>query len=267
MIYAVGDIHGQTVRLEAALERIERDGTGAPVVFLGDLVDRGPDARGVIERLIQGQAEGRPWIVIKGNHDRMFERFVRAGQAADDAIRSNRLWLDDRLGGPATLRSYGVTGPWEDALGRPLGDLRVPEVDGPAREAMERLSEAAREAVPEAHLEWLEGLPLVHERAPDGRAAFPLLFVHAGIRPGVPLADQSEEDLIWIRDPFLMEVAPHPWLVVHGHTPVDAATHYGNRVNLDTGAGYAGPVTAAAFDEGEVLVLGPRGRERLMPRR
>ena len=258
MIYAVGDVHGRLARLEEALARIEGDGTDAPVVFLGDLVDRGPDARGVIERLMAGQAEGRPWIVLLGNHDRMFSRFARTGQAADDNMKSNRLWLDDRLGGRATLRSYGVTGPWEDERGRPLGDIRVPEVDGPAHEAMTRLHEAARAAVPEAHLGWIDALPLTHE-------AEGCLFVHAGIRPGVPLEDQSEEDLIWIRDPFLDHDGPHPALIVHGHTPVDAATHCGNRVNIDTGAGYGGPVTAVAIEDGAVWVLGEEGRERLEP--
>ena len=205
-----------------------------------------------------GQAEGRPWIVLLGNHDRMFSRFVRTGQAADDNIKSNRLWLDDRLGGRATLRSYGVEGPWEDARGRPLGDIRAPDVDAPAREAMARLHEAARAAVPEAHLDWIDALPLTHE-------AEGCLFVHAGIRPGVPLAQQAEDDLIWIRDPFLLETAPHPWLVVHGHTPVEAPEHHGNRVNIDTGAGYGGPVTAMAIEDGTVWVLGETGRERLEP--
>jgi len=240
--YAIGDIHGQLDKLKAAHDRIAADrartGDGdAPVIHLGDLVDRGPDSRGVIEHLMAGIADGAPWLVLKGNHDRMFADFVRDGRE-DRRLFTGLSYLHERIGGWATLASYGVPG---GLLGRLRG-----------------LHKAARAAVPEAHLAFLEALPLFH-RMGD------VLFVHAGIRPGVPLADQEEDDLIWIRDPFLDDDSDHGMLVVHGHTPVARATHFGNRVALDTGAGFGGPVTAAVFEARAAFALEEDGRRALVP--
>ncbi|MGR3434981.1 MAG: metallophosphoesterase [Shimia sp.] len=252
-IYAIGDIHGQAAALDGALALIEADGgPGARIVFLGDYVDRGPDSRGVVERLRAGVEAGRNWVVLKGNHDHMFARYVRTGQAVDPMILSRKSWLHDRLGGNATLASYldlhGVVGATEglDALVADQtrsGDHR-------------RLWEAAREAVPEAHTAFLEGLPLWHREGG-------MVFVHAGLRPGVALERQVPEDLMWIRDGWLDVLAPHPWLVVHGHTALDAPRHHGNRVNLDGGAGYGRPVVPAVFESGRVFVLGDAGRTAL----
>lgn len=233
-IYAVGDIHGYRVALEEALARIDDDpgAPDAPVVFLGDLVDRGPDSRGVIDLLIRGLAEGRPWIVLKGNHDRLFERFLDHGAEHDPRILSGRGWLTPQLGGPATLASYGIK-----------ADDRPP---------LEVLAEA-REAVPASHLQFLRARPLWH-------MAGGLLFVHAGIRPGVPLEEQTEDDLLWIRDPFLDHARAFPWLVVHGHTAIEYPRHYGNRVNLDGGAGWGRDLMPAVFEGDDAFLLGPRGR-------
>ena len=259
MIYAIGDVHGQLAKLDAALERIERDGAGGPVVFLGDYVDRGPDARGVIDRIARGQREGRPWIALKGNHDRMFLRFVREARVDDDFIKSGRTWLNPRLGGPMTLAAYlGGAPNFLHERGGGIDTLLSYEIDVSARGRIDEIAAEARAAVPEDHLAWIDALPLWHE-------AGDLLFVHAGIRPGLPLHAQTEEDLIWIRDGFTDDPAPHPWLVVHGHTALTEATHFGNRVDLDSGAGYGGPVTAAAFEDGAAYVLGETGRERLDP--
>src|SRR6056297_1441244 len=109
-IYAIPDIHGQAAALEDALGRVARDGgEDARIVFLGDLVDRGPDSRGVIERLMRGQAEGRPWTVLRGNHDQMFLDFLDTGQITSPQVRSGLTWLNPRLGGATTLASYGVS--------------------------------------------------------------------------------------------------------------------------------------------------------------
>ena len=109
MIYAIGDIHGQLGQLDEALRLIEQDGgRKAKVVFLGDYTDRGPDSRGVIERLIEGVKSGRDWTVLRGNHDRMFARFVRYGSATDTRVSSGNTWLHPTLGGTTTLASYGV---------------------------------------------------------------------------------------------------------------------------------------------------------------
>ena len=238
-IYAVGDIHGHLDQLDRALALIEADGgPAARIVFLGDLVDRGPDSRGVIERLIQGQAAGRPWQVLRGNHDDMFCQFLADGTVENARIKSRLTWTHPRLGGLATLASYGVD---------PADDTPLPA-----------LCAAAQGAVPPAHLAFLHGLPRHVER--NG-----LLFVHAGIRPGVPLGVQDPEDLIWIRDPFLEDPRPHPWLVVHGHTALDYPQHFGNRVDLDGGAGYGRPVHPAVFERRDCWLLTDAGRVPLTP--
>lgn len=239
MIYAVGDIHGQRAMLEDALALIEVDGgQGARVVFLGDFVDRGPDSAGVIETLAQGQAEGRDWVCLLGNHDRMFKWFMEEPAQHDPHMLVGYHWFHENIGGLETMASYGV--------------------EVPGRTRLKEIHAAARAAVPPAHVEFLNRLKLCHEEA--GK-----LFVHAGIRPRVPLAEQTEDDLIWIRGEFHDDPGPHPWLVVHGHTPVDRAKHYGNRVNLDTGAGYGRPITVAVFEGTECSVLTTRGRRLLRP--
>jgi serine/threonine protein phosphatase 1 len=176
--------------------------------------------------------------VLKGNHDRMFARFLASGQAADPRILSGRTWLDPRLGGPATLASYGIAG---------VSDMSPKD-----------LLEAARTAVPSDHLSFLEQLPTHLERGE-------LLFVHAGISPGTALADQIEDDLIWIRDPFLSYRKPHPWLVVHGHTALDMPFHFGNRVDLDGGAGYGRQIHPAVFQGRDCWILTEGGRIQLVP--
>jgi serine/threonine protein phosphatase 1 len=245
VIYAIGDIHGRPDELGRLLDLIAADGgPDAPVVLLGDLVDRGPDARGVLEMLIAGLAEGRPWTVLRGNHDRMFLRAVRDGVLTDPAIRSGATWLHPGLGGAATLASYGVAAP--DSRGQ-----RDPA-------ALRAVREAAREAVPAAHLDFVAERPVMHVTEDH-------VFVHAGIRPGVALEAQVEDDLVWLREPFLSDRRDHGRLVVHGHTALPRARHHGNRLNLDSGGGYGDPATAALIDGRRAWALGPRGRRELTP--
>lgn len=235
MIYAIGDIHGQKARLEEALALIEADGgPDAEVVFLGDYADRGPDVRGVLDLLMTGIAQGRRWTALMGNHDRMFLRFLRDGALTDARILSGKGWFHPALGGRATLASYGVNADKPDA------------------------AERAAAAVPASHLAFLESRPRMH-RTPD------LAFVHAGIRPGIALDAQDEDDLLWIRDPFLMDTRDHGPLIVHGHTALESPTAYSNRVNLDGGAGYGRPLLPVAFDGREAVLLTPAGRQRLTP--
>ena len=238
-LYAIGDIHGQYDMLIQALALIEADGgKDAKIVFLGDYTDRGPRSRDVVDFLINGQEQGRNWVLLKGNHDRMFEWFLRTPSLEDPHLFHDLTWLHERLGGMTTLASYGV-----DTTGRPRRS---------------DLQDQARSLVPKAHVDFLTSLPLTYETDT-------LFFTHAGIRPGIPLADQSENDLIWIREDFVNDTSDHAKLIVHGHTAVDAAQHYGNRVNLDSGAGYGRPLTAAAFCEGQVFALTPSGRQPLLP--
>ncbi|TCM86995.1 serine/threonine protein phosphatase 1 [Rhodovulum steppense] len=241
--YAIGDIHGQLVRLEAAHALIAADrarvgDNAAPVVHLGDYVDRGPNCRGVLEHLVQGLAAGAPWILLRGNHDRFMQYFLRPGCPPEPA-RPDLDWLLPSVGGRETLTSYGVeTGMHPDRAA---------------------LHAAAVRAVPDSHKALLDSLLPFHRRGE-------VFFCHAGIRPGVPLEDQVEDDLIWIRGEFLDDPRDHGVLVVHGHTPVDRVTHYGNRVDLDTGAGYGGPVSAVVIEGREVFLLTPEGRVPVTPR-
>lgn len=238
-IYAIGDIHGQLELLKSAHERIAEDdaasGGNSEVVHVGDLLDRGPDSRGVVDYLMRGQAEGRPWTVLRGNHDRFLPRFARQPDWIDAGLASGRHWLDHRtLGATETLASYGV------------------ENDGDHR----RIHAGIERAVPVAHLRWLENLPLM-------RLTPQALFVHAGIRPGVDLSRQSEQDLLWIRNGFLDDATDHGPLVVHGHTVVDQVTHYGNRLAIDSGAAFGGPLSAVVFDAAGPQLLTEAGRAQI----
>lgn len=236
--YAIGDIHGHLEKLRDAHRLIEADRARvgdrlAPVIHIGDLVDRGPDSRGVVEHLHSGILHGEPWIALKGNHDRMFISFLLDPEDHDPGLSAQLNWVHPRIGGAATLASYGV----EDAGERPLHDVY----------------EEALDAIPADHATFLSGLRTAHLRGST-------LFVHAGVRPGVPLVDQREDDLLWIRGSFLDDRRDHGVLVVHGHTPVPEVTHYGNRLNLDTGAGYGKDVSAVVIEEERVWQLGPNGR-------
>lgn len=238
--YAIGDIHGHLDLLRQAHLWIEADraqtgDAAAPVIHVGDLVDRGPDSPGVIDTLLNGQIAGKPWVVLEGNHDRMFRYFLD-GQR-DPALRAELDYLHPRIGGLETLAAYGV-----EAAGLSLT----------------KAAEAAHSAVPHHHRAFLSDLPPYHLRGE-------VLFVHAGIKPGVPLSEQTETDLAWIRAPFLEDTRQHPWLIVHGHSHISAPTHYGNRVNIDSSAAYGGPLTAIVIEGKDVFTLSEKGRTPLLP--
>lgn len=241
--YAIGDIHGHIDLLRAAHARIDADkaacgDSDAPIVHIGDLCDRGPDSRGVIDYLAKGIAAGENWVVLKGNHDRMFTLFLDDPQAQDPGLRDEFSYLHPRIGGSTTLASYGVA----NAGDRPLAPVHAEAVA----------------AVPAAHRDFLTGRPCYFAR---GEA----MFVHAGVRPGIAIEDQSEDDLCWIRTDFLDYTGAFPWLLVHGHTALDAATNYGNRVNIDSSAAYGGPLTAVVIEGRSVSVLTDAGRAPLLP--
>ncbi|WP_417603862.1 metallophosphoesterase family protein [Primorskyibacter flagellatus] len=234
-IFAIGDIHGQYDAMQRALDHIEADPAfPARVVFLGDYLDRGPQAKKVIQCLIDGMDEGRDWIALLGNHDRYMLNFLEDPRYRDPNTRDLLDWLDDRIGGRTTLASYGID----------TGSDRSPEA----------IHADALAAIPKAHIEFIRNLPLMH--VTDDH-----VFVHAGIRPGVPLEDQVEEDLIWIRKGFLEDERDHGRLVVHGHTALQVPQHYTNRVNLDGGAGYGRPLYPALIEGNKVSLLS--GRQRI----
>ena len=260
LLYAIGDIHGQKAMLDQALDLIAADGgADAKVVFLGDYTDRGPDSRAVVDTLIAGRDDGRNWHFVKGNHDRMFMRYLRDGREDDPRIASGRSWLHPRLGGPTTLASYGVIGTpsfgRDDSSGLELlnGFTTETATLNPAQ-----LLAAAQDAVPQAHIDFLEGLPLIHETEDQ-------IFVHAGLQMDRALDAQDEDDLLWIRAPFLESQVDYGRLIVHGHTALDAPQHYGNRLNLDGGAGYGRPLVPVVISGWDAWALTENGRTAITP--
>lgn len=224
LLYAVGDIHGRLDLLEAILDRIEVDTRASghvarrTLVFLGDYVDRGPDSRGVVDRAISGLPQGFDTHFLKGNHEAILLNFL------DDAWSLDN-WLLN--GGGATMLSYGVDTERLARLGVP------PEI----------WRKAFAEVLPEAHLRFFKSLKI--------SVSFgDYLFVHAGVRPGVPLGAQSEADLIWIRAPFLDHAGPFAKIVVHGHTPGRDPVTRPNRIGIDTGAVFTGRLTALRLQDG-----------------
>ncbi len=241
--YAIGDIHGhldKLIDLHGLIARDMAENGAAPIVHVGDLVDRGPDCRGVIAYLSEGIGTGADWIVLKGNHDRMFSGFLRDPSWQDPCLRSDLSYLHPKIGGAAALASYGVA----NAGDRPIAPVHAEAV----------------EAVPAAHRAFLDSRPTWVSRGG-------VVFVHAGIRPGVAMPDQHEDDLTWIRKPFLESTDDHGALIVHGHTAIDRPTHYGNRVNIDSSVAYGGPLSAIVIEDAEVWELTAKGRLLLWPGR
>jgi serine/threonine protein phosphatase 1 len=239
--YAIGDIHGHIELLREVHSWIAADQAkhgAAPIVHVGDLVDRGLDCRGVVEYLRAGVEAGQDWVVLKGNHDRMFTNYIRDINYHDPCLRTDLSYLHPKIGGAATLESYGV----KNAADRPLAPVHAEAVA----------------AVPEAHLKFLESLPIYYQRGE-------VIYVHAGIRPGIPIAQQVEDDLVWIRKGFLEDTRDFGALIVHGHTALDAPMHYGNRVNIDSSAAYGGPLTAVVLEGREVFNLTAAGRIAVLP--
>lgn len=236
-VYAIGDVHGQLAKLTEALALVEADRAvcgdrTAPLVQVGDLVDRGPDSAATIDYLIDLTRTDPRLTVLFGNHDNMFLHFMDDTPRQDPRLRRDLTWLNPRLGGLATLESYGV-------------DTSAP---------MARMHAEARAAVPRAHLDFLASLPLSFAHGE-------CLLVHAGIRPGIPIANQDPEDLYWIRHEFLESDADHGPLIVHGHTPVTHVEHHGNRLAIDTGAAYGGPLSAVVIEGRRAWLLTPSGRQ------
>lgn len=229
-VYAIGDVHGRLDLLRRMHEAIARDRDSHPasdwrIIHLGDYVDRGPDSRGVADFLIAACKADDRMLAIAGNHDIGFLEFL-ARPSAEGLFAHN--------GGRETALSYGV------------------DIDFWSAEALREGHAALLDAVPDSHFGFYRGLGR-HLSFGD------FYFCHAGIKPGIPLEDQDEDDLIWIRWDFLNYAGLHPKVIVHGHTPEADVEVMANRVNVDTGAWKTGRLSALVIDGTEKQILAVAG--------
>jgi serine/threonine protein phosphatase 1 len=226
-VYAVGDIHGRLDLLERVLAGIDADMDQHPVsnairIFLGDYIDRGQDSKRVLDRIITCCAT-YPTVCLIGNHEVFMREFLRD---------PNTLAVWRRCGGLSTLSSYGFF------------PTIIEADDADQREVMSNFDRV----LPHSHRKFLANL----------RPYFILgdfFFVHAGIRPGIRLTMQAENDLLWIRDDFLSCEDDHGKVVVHGHTPVLEPDIQFNRINIDTGAYATGKLTCMALERNEIRFI------------
>ena len=220
-VYAIGDVHGELGPLARLVAMVRRDASqsGADrrvLVFLGDYVDRGLESRKVIEFLLADPAPGFETVFLKGNHEALLLAFL------DDA-GTGRQWL--AAGGQGTLYSYDVALP-----------------PGPRNaDCLESLRDAFAGALPGAHRAFLNGLAMFHV---EGDYA----FVHAGVRPGAPLAEQREDDLLWGSEAFLEDARDHGKVIVHGHSFAPEPVAGRNRIGIDTGAYATGRLTCLVLE-------------------
>lgn len=236
--YAVGDIHGRSdlllemmALLEARAAADTRSGVAPVVIFLGDYVDRGPDSRGVLDLLLSGRPHGFERRCLKGNHEQAMLGFL-------EEPMEHRAWL--LQGGAETLLSYGIQPP------PPVG-AREHDWIG--------VSQHLRARLPPGHFEFLTSLERYIELADYA-------FVHAGVDVDRPLDQQTDEDLFWIRAPFISGKRSFSHRVVHGHTPVDRPHADHRRIAVDTGAYASGTLTAARFEADQVAFLSVTKRTR-----
>jgi serine/threonine protein phosphatase 1 len=234
VIYAIGDVHGRYELLKTLLTKILTDcqesapGERPMVVFCGDYVDRGNQSAEVLEALIWLKQRADVEVhTLMGNHEQALKQFL-------DSPEETRGWL--RFGGSATLTSYGV---------------RVPQSDDDLPGLM-AARDSLKERMPASHAQFLDELELM-------LVVGDYAFVHAGVRPGVPLAQQDEADLLWIRDEFLSAKGPFEKVIVHGHSWSGPAQVLKHRVGLDTGAYATGVLTAARLQDGAVRLLDTSG--------
>ncbi|HUQ13116.1 MAG TPA: metallophosphoesterase family protein [Novosphingobium sp.] len=217
-VYAVGDIHGRLDLFEALIAKIDADDARrgpaeTTVILLGDLVDRGPDSRGVIAAA-RSWASRRAVRMLKGNHEEMFLKSF-------SSLETLRHFL--RYGGKETLLSYPIDP-------RAYQDMSL--------EALQARLPALIPAEDVALMEAMEDVIAIGD----------YLFVHAGIRPGVALDEQRRSDLRWIREPFIDHEGDHGVMVVHGHTITSEVEELPNRIGIDTGAFMSGRLTALGLE-------------------
>ena len=254
VVYAIGDLHGGASLLEEILGGIrsdshERRAHRRVVVFLGDYVNRGEDSRAVVERVLDPGLPGFEIVALKGNNEDLLLRFLDA----DLSVAAH--WLD--YGGTETMAHYGIaTCNPRTPDPRELEELRWKSDTladyGVTATASPRLDEAILEglrqrfaaALPFRHLDFFRGLRTAHREGD-------YYFVHAGIRPGVPLEAQTDLDRMWIRQRFLDSGADHGVVVVHGHSIAPEPEVRHNRIGIDTGAYRSGVLTCLVLEGAE----------------
>lgn len=229
-VYAVGDVHGRSDLLDVLLAEILADAATAQgrglrpiVVFLGDYVDRGPDSSGVVDRLCHLPAGDIQWHFLEGNHESAMQAFLSKPEA-------NGAWID--CGGLETLASYGVALP-------PGRRGRITRTG---------VAVSLATALPTAHQQFLDHLDLFVELGD-------YIFVHAGLRPGIPVEAQSRQDLLWIREPFLSAPPPRGKRVVHGHSITAQPEILPARIGIDTGAYASGRLTCLVLEEANISMF------------
>ena len=221
-IYAIGDIHGNLALLDDLHGQIAADAASGSqlqtvIVYLGDYVDRGLHSRQVIDRLLEGPPAGFRAVHIKGNHE----------EAVLDFLQDPTFGMQWRnFGGLETLYSYGVDN---------AGQLATPD-------AFLKAGNLFSENMPAQHLHFYNALK-------TSVTLGDYFFTHAGVRPGVPLSQQREEDLLWIREEFLDSPANFGKVVVHGHTPEPDPVLRPNRIGIDTGAYMTGVLTCVVLED------------------
>jgi serine/threonine protein phosphatase 1 len=226
-VYAIGDIHGRLDLFTRLIREIETDnaargGHSTRIILLGDIIDRGPSSRALLQLLMEGQEQGgRRFLVLLGNHEAAL-----LDAAAGDA-NAQQTWL--KFGGMATLESYGI----------------APPIEG---EDSYDFAERLANGIGTDTLEWLRDLPL-YDRSGD------FFFCHAGVRPGVTLRRQSRDDLLWIRDEFMESARNHGAMIVHGHNVVEAVEVKANRISVDTGAYRSEMLSAIGLEGREAWVI------------
>jgi len=219
-LYVIGDIHGRLDLLDRMIAAIERDvaeqGPNCLIVTVGDYIDRGPKSRQVLDRLLKNPFPGE-YIALKGNHEALLEDFL-----SDPKTGSH--W--QHLGGLETLHSFGI---------------RVSPLIGGRN--FEQAAQELRAALTPEQAKFIASLKM-------SLTAGRYFLCHAGVRPGVPLERQSDEDLLWIRDEFLDSDEDFGKIVVHGHTPTVEPQVKPNRINIDTGAFATGKLTCVVLEDG-----------------
>lgn len=230
-IYAVGDVHGRDDLFAALIDMIRADSHGrgdaaVTIILLGDLVDRGPDSAAVVERARRLREEFKDTRLLIGNHEECF-----LGALTGD-VRKLRYFM--RIGGDATILSYWNT------------ERNFVEA------SFEEVAALIPRMVPEEHVAFLG-------RGEDVIEIGDYIFVHAGIRPGVPIAKQKLSDLRWIREDFLDDERDHGAMIIHGHTITAEIDEWPNRIGIDTGAYNSGKLTAIGIEGAERWFLTTNG--------